>query len=1258
MRKLTFLIFLILPIIIFSQEIKFLDKPFVIENFNNIELPYYIETSDTIPLNSNWDFYLNVDSTYFITSEQLNKYSSNLTNNFDIHYAEQIVNGKKQIVFFICPFRKVSDNKIEVLRNWNIQVIFSPTQSNNISHKRTYASNSVLSNGHWIKLSTKQKGFHLITYENLVSWGLISSPILSDKLRVYCNGSRMLPEANSVPRYDDLHEISIDIRDGGDGTLDPGDYAIFYAEAPVYWDFDHTTKTFVHSRNLYSEKNYVFVTINDVGMPQRISTAISPTGNIDLSVNTFMDYNLSENELYNFNKSGKQWIGDKFDYNLSNDYSFYFPNIVADSNVYIKAIVYGKSELPSSFRLIYGSNSYTIPIQPVSGYLDEYAKVGTANVSYKSSNPTINITLKYQQGGSNNAVGWLDYLEVIAWRYLSFYGSQLSFSHPLLPSNKIAKYTIANAPNDIYLYDVSVPEHPIRIIGTHSSSNYQFVDSTNKIKNYIAVASTFIIPSYEGTVSNQNLHALSQVDYIIIAPNRFYQMAKRLGDLHLAQEGLSYVIVSPDIIYNEFSSGKQDIAAIRDFIKMFYDRATNDDEKPKYVLLFGDASYDYLNRINNNTNIIPTFESIASVSPTASYASDDFYALLDDGEGYECNGALDIGVGRLPVINESQAWAMVNKIENYYKKHGRNDSIIICNESECLVPQLSDWRNKIVLVADDEDGNLYVNQAEDIASLVENIAPQINIEKIYLDAYPQISTPAGQRAPNVNAAINKTFTDGILLFNYIGHGGEEGLAHERILQIADIQSWQNKCAMPLMITATCEFSRYDDPGRPSAGEYVILNPNGGAITMMTTSRIAYSSYNAMLNNALMDTLMRLSRTSTPCFGDVFVIAKNAANNANALKNFILLGDPASKIAFPANNIIIDSINNKSINHLDTLSAYEFITITGHLENFNGNLLNDFDGTIYITMYDKKQEFSTLGTDQNSSPVPFKVFSNIVYKGSASVHNGLFTIQFYMPIDIQYNIDKGRITLYAENGKTDASGYTNNFLIGGSSTPITDNQGPQINLYLNSTNFHNGDVVNENPTLLSYINDEHGINITGQAIGHDLVAWIDNDYTNPLILNSFFRYSLDSYKDGYLIYPLSDLSAGEHYITVRAWDVFNNSSEASINFQVIPNDNLTINKIFAYPNPMISNTTFYIQHNQACCNNKIIIEIYDILGNIIAVLENESYNDAYYNTEIQWDGTTINGGTIAPGTYIFKGWLENEVGKTSIASGKILVISDN
>ncbi|HQP90972.1 MAG TPA: C25 family cysteine peptidase, partial [Bacteroidales bacterium] len=396
----------------------------------------------------------------------------------------------------------------------------------------------------------------------------------------------------------------------------------------------------------------------------------------------------------------------------------------------------------------------------------------------------------------------LDYLEVIAWRYLSFYGSQLSFSHPLLPSNKIAKYTIANAPNDIYLYDVSVPEHPIRIIGTHSSSNYQFVDSTNKIKNYIAVASTFIIPTYEGTVSNQNLHALSQVDYIIIAPNRFYQMAKRLGDLHLAQEGLSYIIVSPDIIYNEFSSGKQDIAAIRDFIKMFYDRATNDDEKPKYVLLFGDASYDYLNRINNNTNIIPTFESIASVSPTASYASDDFYALLDDGEGYECNGALDFGVGRLPVINESQAWAMVNKIENYYKKHGRNDSIIICNESECLVPQLSDWRNKIVLVADDEDGNLYVNQAEDIASLVENIAPQINIEKIYLDAYPQISTPAGQRAPNVNAAINKTFADGILLFNYIGHGGEEGLAHERILQIADIQSWQNKCAMPLMITAT------------------------------------------------------------------------------------------------------------------------------------------------------------------------------------------------------------------------------------------------------------------------------------------------------------------------------------------------------------------------------------------------------------------------------------------------------------------------
>lgn len=1258
MRKIIFLIFLFLPIIILSQEIKFLDKPYVIENFNNVELPYYIETSNTIPLNNNWDFYLNVDSTYLIPSEQLDKYSSNLTNTFDIHYNEQIVNGKKQIVFFVCPFRKVSDNMIEVLQKWDIQVIISPTQANAIPQKRTYASNSVLSQGKWIKLSTTQKGFHLITYDNLVSWGLITAPISSEQLRVYCNGSRMLPEANNVSRYDDLHEISIEIRDGGDGIFSQGDYAIFYVEAPINWDFDITSKSYIHSRNLYSEKNFIFVTINNVGTPQRIITTSSPTGTPDLSVNTFMDFNLSENELYNFNKSGKQWIGDKFDYSLSYDYSFSFPNIVADSNVYIKAIVYGRSELPSSFRLIYGSNSYTIPIQPVSGYLDDYAKKGTAVVSYKSSNPTVNITLKYQKGGSNNAVGWLDYIEVVAWRALSFYGSQMSFRHPLLPNNKIAQFNISNAPSDIYVYDVSVPEHPVRIVGTHGSNNYQFKDSTNNIKEYVAITSTFLIPTYEGTVSNQNLHALPQVDYIIIAPNRFYQMAKRIGDLHLAEEGLSYVIVSPEIIYNEFSSGKQDISAIRDFIKMFYDRATNDNEKPKYVLLFGDASYDYLNRVNNNTNVIPTFQSLASVSPTASYASDDFYALLDDGEGYECNGALDIGVGRLPVNNESQAWAMVNKIENYYKKRGRNDSITICNDTECVVPQLSDWRNKIVLVADDEDGNLYVNQAENLATLVEGKAPQINIEKIYLDAYPQISTPAGQRAPEVNKAINKAFSDGILLFNYIGHGGEEGLAHERILQIADIQSWQNKCAMPLVITATCEFSRYDDPGRTSAGEYVILNPNGGAITMMTTSRIAYSSYNAMLNNALMDTLMSLSNTARPSFGDVFVIAKNAANNANALKNFILLGDPAAKIVFPENKIIIDSINNKSVDYLDTLSAYDFVTITGHIENSVGNLLNDFDGTIYITIYDKKQEFSTLGADPHSYPQSFKVFSNIVYKGSASVKSGMFSIKFYMPIDIKYNIDKGRITLYAENGKTDATGYTNNFFIGGSTDPIADNQGPEINIYLNSTNFRNGDVVNENPTLLSFINDEHGINITGQAIGHDLVAWIDNDYSNPIILNSYFRYSLDSYQNGYVIFPLSDLTVGEHSLTLRAWDVFNNSSEASINFQVIPDDNLTINKIFPYPNPMTGSTTFYIQHNQACCNNKIIIEIYDILGNIITVLENEKFNEAYYNTEIQWDGKTIYGSTIAPGTYIFKGWLENDKGRTSIASGKILVVFKN
>ncbi|MFA7609711.1 MAG: type IX secretion system sortase PorU [Bacteroidales bacterium] len=1255
MHKLFCFIFTFLPIFIFSQEI--LNKPYVLEYFNGTELPYYIMPSKKIPVNSKWDYYLNIDSTYFVSSNQLSKYSHNIASDFQIYYQEQIVSGEKQIIFFVCPFRKVSDTLIEVLFTWEIKTIVSPYTEDLITQKRAYTNESVLSKGKWIKLSTTHKGFHCINYENLLSWGLISSSIPSDQLRVFCNGSRMLPEANNDFRYDDLHEISIEVYDGGDGMFGPGDYAIFYVEAPIYWDFDHGNNRYVHSRNLYSEKNFVFVTISNEGVAQRINLANTPIDNEDINVTTFMDYALSEKELYNFNKSGKQWVGDKFDFTLMYNYNFSFPNIIADSNVYIRTIVYGRSEFPSSFRLTYNNYNYNIPISPIHGYLDDYAKKGEANIIYKSSTPDINITLRYQKGSNNSAVGWLDYIEVLAWRELKFYGNQMSFSHPFLPKNKIAKYQISNTPNTISVYDISTPEHPSKISGLHNANVFQFTDSTNKLKEYIAINGNYYTPNYEGIVENQNLHGLSQVDYIIIAPDKFYPMAKKIGDLHKYEEGLSYIIVSPDKIYNEFSGGKQDISAIRDFIKMFYDRAINEDEKPKYVLLFGDASYDYLNRIKNNTNLIPTFQSLASVSPTASYASDDFFALLDDGEGYDCYGALDVAVGRFPVNTENEAWAMVEKIERYYKKQGANTGITICDDAECLVPQLGDWRNRVVLIADDEDGNTYINQAENIANIIETKAPQLNIQKIYLDAYPQISTPAGQRAPEVNSAINDAMNNGMLLFNYIGHGGEEGLAHERIVQISDILSWHNACAMPLVVTATCEFSRFDDPERTSAGEYVILNPKGGAVTMMTTSRIAYSSYNAVLNNALIDTLMDFVNSDRPAFGDLFKIAKNSANNAVPLRNFVLLGDPAARITLPYNKIIIDTINNNSISAIDTLSAFEFVTIKGHIEDFQADVVNNFNGTIYVTMYDKKQTLSTLGTDISSFPTTFESFTNIVYKGSATVKNGEFKIDFFMPIDIQYDFDKGRLTLYAENGMEDASGYTHDFLIGGTAIPIADNEGPEINLFLNSINFRNGDIVDENPTILALISDEHGINLTGQAIGHDLVAWIDYDYKDPYILNPYFRYFLDSYKEGYLIFPLHDLSAGYHSLTLKAWDVFNNSSEATVTFQVIPKHNLTINTVIPYPNPMTTSTTFFIQHNQACCDNKIIIEIYDLLGKKIAKLYDESYNESYANTEIYWDGKSIHGNTVTSGTYVYKAWLENDNGTSALSSGKILILPE-
>ncbi len=632
-------------------------------------------------------------------------------------------------------------------------------------------------------------------------------------------------------------------------------------------------------------------------------------------------------------------------------------------------------------------------------------------------------------------------------------------------------------------------------------------------------------------IENQNLHGAGPRDMIIITHPLFREQADRLAAFHEERDNLTVLVTEIGDVYNEFSSGAQDITAIRNFMKLLYDSAPAGEE-PRYLLLFGDASFDYKDRIENNSNYVPTWEDEESLVIVYSIASDDYYGFLD-GPG---DNMLDIGIGRLPVQTVEQAIVAVDKIIHY----ATNTSLT-----------MKDWRNYVCFVADDEDGNLHLRQAEEMAAFIDTNYGVYNIDKIYVDAFPQVSTPGGQRAPDVNKAINSRIDKGSLIMNYTGHGGEVGWGHERFLENSDINSWTNYDHMPIFITATCEFSRYDDPERVSAGEYAYLNPQGGAIAMFTTARATFGGSNFNLNTALFDYMFELNGEEYYRFGDLIRLAKNNGGVDGNDKKFILLGDPALHLAYPMHDVVTTRINNEEVSSTpDTLQALSKITVEGEVINPLGGG-DGFSGTLYSIVYDKPSKVTTLATDPTSYVNTFDFQNNVLYKGKAQVNDGKFSFTFIVPKDIAYQYGFGKISYYAANETEDAHGFYRNILVGGlDQLAEPDVNGPSVELFINDEYFAFGGITDENPDMLAFVSDASGINTVGTGIGHDIVAILDGNTDKPIILNDFYESDLNSYTSGTIRYPFHNLEEGLHTLSLKVWDVFNNSAEAYLEFTVV------------------------------------------------------------------------------------------------------------
>ena len=1212
------------------------EKSFTHLSFDNA---LFYETGDIIPKYHNFiSIPLNMDvskisfdNVSFISltdAENTLVKNADLKKDIKIDYYTTSFGNQNYLVFSFIPVKKSGVSNIEKVKeftiSYNLKLEEKSVKTND------YVSHSVLKTGKWLKVAVASNGIYKITYDELSGYGVVSG----EGVRVLGGYHGDMPETFTEVVTDDLKELSIHISKGSDGIFNSGDYILFYGQGPNEWDFDGISK-FRHHLNHYSSYNYYFIT---TGSPKLIQSVNSlPESSANQTATNFTDYQFHEIEGENLIRSGKMFVNERFipTYN-SYSFNFSFPNIDTDEDVNIYGNFVGKSTAESYFNLKVGSEQETVIINSTASSSYTYAsKNNGLNWNFKPSSSSLTVSVTYNNNASApDSKGWLDYIGINAKRKLSFYGKAMSFRNTdVIGGGNITKFDILNSTNELVLWDISETFDITKINYNYNSGAISFVAETDTLKNYIIFNSSgYKVPVSITPQANQDMHGVPDVDFIIISHPDFTSYANQLADIHRTADGMSVQVVDPSLIYNEFSSGKPDIVALRNFVKMMYDRSGG--TYPKYLLLFGDGSYDNRTPTSlGNSNFILSYQSATSLSQTSSYVSDDYFGILEDGKSL-LTGDLNIGVGRMVVQTQTEAAQMLTKIKNYISPSSYGS-----------------WRNIISFIGDDEDGNLHTKQADELATIVKDDYPVFNIEKIYFDAYPEVSTPSGERYPDVNKAFKNRVERGALVINYTGHGNEYGLAHERILAISDILSWKNINTLPLFFTATCEFTRWDDNTKTTGGEYIFLNPDGGGIALLTTTRLVYATQNFNLSKAFYNNAFGRKEKR---LGDMAMITKNLSGVSLNRRNFSLVGDPALKLSYPEYRVNATIINGDVLPAVDTLKAMSQIEIEGEIVDESNSLL-DFDGIVYPVVYDKFKTITTLGNGSNT-PMDFEDQSSILFKGKASVVDGKFKFSFIVPKDIAYNYGNGKLSFYAQSLNNDACGYNTDVVIGGSSDSVnTDVKGPDIELYLNDEQFVTGGLTNESPIIISNLFDESGINTVGNGIGHDIAVVIDEETSETIILNDFYEAETDNFKAGSLNYQLSKLSNGTHSLKLKAWDVFNNSSEAYIDFVVSESANLALQHIFNYPNPFTTNTDFYFNHNMPNTNLSVMINVFTVSGKIVKTLETTMNTSGYRSNPINWNGLDDYGDRIGKGVYIYKITVRTETGEEVSEFEKLVIL---
>ncbi|WP_337043028.1 type IX secretion system sortase PorU [Emticicia sp. 17c] len=1051
----------------------------------------------------------------------------------------------------------------------------------------TFSQTSVLSKGVWYKIATTQTGVYKIDAGLLTRAGIDLTKVNPQNIKLFGNGGALLPQPNATARPQDLTENAIEVAGEADGRFDAGDYILFYAESPHTISYDTTAKRLKHQHNYYSDSTFYFLTIADTkGL--RVSNA-SLTAS-DKSVTSFDDFQVHELNQKNMissgakelSGSGREWYGEAFGVSTELSFSQTIEGLLPDSPVLIvsSAVAAAYTQTQLSLQLngtLLGSHTFGA-IR--AGQYDEkgvYDLKGIENTrtfnGSASNGNTLKLTYSFNKGGQSSAVAYLNYFEIKSKRALQFYSGQVQARVLESLSNEATNFRVAQANAQARIWDVSQPLAPQNIAFTLNGSEGSFGIQTAGLPKTFALFSgnNLLTPHSIQPLANQNLHATAVPDMLIITLPDWRQQAERLAEFRRNHDGLSVAVANINEVYNEFASGKPDPTAIRDFARLLW---LKDPARFKYILLFADATYDYKNNNRfayvDTRMYIPTYESRESLNPVMTFSSDDYFGFLENNEGEwaensQGNHTLDVSIGRLPAKSPEEAKGVVDKLI-YYAQNAKT---------------FGRWRGKVSFVADDGDANVHQSDADQIATLLENQDKNLVINKIYVDAFRQVSTSSGTIAPDVNKAINKTVNEGSLIVNYSGHGGPDGWTEEKILTIDQIEAWRNLNNMPLFLTATCSFGRFDDPSVVSGAEIALLSAGGGAIGLLTTTRPVFSYTNFLLNNAFYSAFVLQKESGNTRLGDIFRITKNNSVLSVNNRNFSLLGDPSMRLAYPTDKIAVTRINGQYPDG-QVLKALAKASIEGEVRDAATNQLkNNFNGTVVVSVFDKPSTLSTLG--QKTNKFNYQLYQNKIFEGKATVKNGVFAVNFVVPKDINYQLGQGKITCYAvqADSSNDAIGSFGKVMVGGSEPVVAiDTKGPEIELF-----------VDKNNVLEARISDENGINVSQAGIGHEMLLTLND--TLQVIVNQYFISSED-YTKGILKYAFGKLPTGVFTVKLKIWDTYNNSTEVSLKF-IVENEKFRLIKAYNYPNPFQEATSFLIEHNAEGEDIAFGIRVFDKLG---------------------------------------------------------------